>query len=307
MTAYKGHTGSVLVDSDAIVIVRDTLASKASHGGVAPWRIPLQSITSIRLEPATRLKNGKIQIMVGTAPPSDADSSGSDTVLFTRAQREEFGQLADWLREIAKVNAESGIDSSDVPMDPPPTSRGVGGRIKAGQQRAQARADAALARVDAVRVTTQADLDARGVLFEGRSHDDGRNAMVTLYANRIERIKERSMVSLSSAKQDVEVTPLRAVASVQAKKDNMLWTRVTVYASGNNIDFRFGHDEAHRFRDVVTELILNQGQTPPVTPSPMSTPPDAMDQLKKLGELRDGGILTLEEFEAKKVEILKRL
>jgi hypothetical protein len=37
------------------------------------------------------------------------------------------------------------------------------------------------------------------------------------------------------------------------------------------------------------------------------TEPDVTDQLKKLGELRDLGVLTPEEFEAKKSELLKRL
>lgn len=35
--------------------------------------------------------------------------------------------------------------------------------------------------------------------------------------------------------------------------------------------------------------------------------PDVMDQLRKLGELRDAGILTEQEFEAKKAELLSRL
>jgi len=35
--------------------------------------------------------------------------------------------------------------------------------------------------------------------------------------------------------------------------------------------------------------------------------PDVMDQLRKLGELRDAGVLTAQEFEAKKVELLARL
>lgn len=34
---------------------------------------------------------------------------------------------------------------------------------------------------------------------------------------------------------------------------------------------------------------------------------DAMEQLRKLGELRDAGVLTPEEFDAKKTELLSRL
>jgi hypothetical protein len=286
MTECKGYTGRVLVESDAIVIVRDTFASKASHGGVAPWRIPLHAITDVYFQPATRLKNGKIQIVVGTVPPSNRDAAAADTVIFTHGQQESFAHLADWLREVGKVNAESGVDSSAVSMDPPPTLRGLGGHLQGAQ------------------AAMEAPREGRDVIFEGKSHDPGRNATVILYPDRIERIKERSAMSFSSAKQDAEVTAIRAVSSVQAKKEGF-WTKVTAYASGNNIDFRFGHDEAHRFRDAITNLIVNQGQVAPATPA--AAAPDVMDQLKKLGELRDAGVLTPEEFETKKAELLKRL
>ena len=94
------------------------------------------------------------------------------------------------------------------------------------------------------------------VLFQGMSHETGRNAMVTLDPNRIERVKERSRASFSKAHQDFEVTPMKSVTSVRAQKDGMRRTKVTVYASANAIDFRFEHAEAHAFKDAVMALIL---------------------------------------------------
>lgn len=45
---------------------------------------------------------------------------------------------------------------------------------------------------------------------------------------------------------------------------------------------------------------------PSVAAAPPAAPaaPDPLEQLKKLGELRDSGVLTAEEFEAKKAQIL---
>ena len=41
-------------------------------------------------------------------------------------------------------------------------------------------------------------------------------------------------------------------------------------------------------------------------PRPAATPPpDTLDLLRKLGDLRDGGVLTDAEFEAKKAELLR--
>lgn len=94
------------------------------------------------------------------------------------------------------------------------------------------------------------------VLFQGMSHESGRNAMVTLYLNRIEREKQRSRASFSKAQQDFEVTPIKSVTSVRAQKDSMKRTKVTVYASANAIDFRFEHAEAHAFKDAIMDLIL---------------------------------------------------
>ena len=42
-------------------------------------------------------------------------------------------------------------------------------------------------------------------------------------------------------------------------------------------------------------------------PAPAPSPIDPMEQLTKLGELRDAGVLTDDEFNAKKAEILARL
>ena len=97
-----------------------------------------------------------------------------------------------------------------------------------------------------------------GALLQVQSHDEGRNAQVTLYPDRIERVQDRKRMSLSRAKQDSEVIPIRAVSSVQAKKDGMHYTKVVVFASGNTIEFRLRHADAQRFKDAVAAQILHR-------------------------------------------------
>jgi hypothetical protein len=46
------------------------------------------------------------------------------------------------------------------------------------------------------------------------------------------------------------------------------------------------------------------GAPPPAAPAPAAPQTDMVDQLRKLGELRDAGILTEEEFAAQKAKIL---
>jgi hypothetical protein len=93
-------------------------------------------------------------------------------------------------------------------------------------------------------------------LFEGMSHEQGRNAKVTLFDNRIERVQEKARLSLSRAKQDVEMTPLRSVTSVQTKKDGLRYTRVIVFASANTVEFRFSHADAEAFKNVLQQALL---------------------------------------------------
>ena len=62
--------------------------------------------------------------------------------------------------------------------------------------------------------------------------------------------------------------------------------------------------EFAELRAALEEAIAHRGR-----PSEPSTPtaPDLLAQLKQLGELRDAGVLSEEEFAAKKAEILQRL
>lgn len=143
----------------------------------------------------------------------------------------------------------------------------------------------------------------QGPILRVTSHDEGRNAIVSVYPDRIERVKEKAFGALSRARQDTEVIPMRSVSSVQARKKGIR-TNVTVYASGNTIDFRIAHDEAQRFKDAITELILSSG-APPSTPSAVSGfEPDLADQIRKLAQLRDEGLLSDEQFERKKSQLL---
>lgn len=98
-----------------------------------------------------------------------------------------------------------------------------------------------------------------------QSHEEGRNADVYLYPDRIERIKQRSRISVSRASQDAEVIPMRPVTSVETKKAGMR-TDVIVYASANTVTFRLGHDEARRFKDAILAIVL--GGPPAATPAP---------------------------------------
>lgn len=182
-------------------------------------------------------------------------------------------------------------------------------RIK---ERHQGRLDALKEKRDAAKAlvgsrTQPVVADGQQPLLTVSSHDDGRNATVSVFADRVERVKDRAFGSLSKAKQDTEVIPIRAISSVQAKKAGMR-TAVTLFATGNEIVMRIGHAEAQAFKDLVMKLVL-AGPAPqpaPMAQAPAAAPaaPDRMAQLKELASLRDSGVLTEDEFAAEKARVL---
>ena len=90
-----------------------------------------------------------------------------------------------------------------------------------------------------------------------------------------------------------EEIPMKNVSSVEVSKG--LLPTVTVYASGNNISFKVGV-EASKVASTIRELIGKN--------SSVQTTLDPVSQVEKLSLLLEKGLLTREEFDAKKKEIL---
>lgn len=166
-------------------------------------------------------------------------------------------------------------------------------------------------------------------IYTFTSHISGKNARVSVYNDRIEWVQPRGIsggkiaagimtgglslaaTGLKAGKAGTEMIPVKSITSVSTKRDGMLNTIVSIITSGNTIDFRVSHVEATAVKTVVTDLILGKYDAivaTPVAPPTSSAPqPDIHEQLQKLASLRDSGILTEEEFTAKKAELLSRL
>lgn len=110
---------------------------------------------------------------------------------------------------------------------------------------------------------------------------------------------------------DLESFPYRNISSFEQSK-NMMGHSVTFFASGNRVHMKWipTTTDIAAFTAAVKEA-MNGGHRAASSPppaAPVAPPaPDVMGQLKQLGELRDAGVLTPEEFDAKKAELLRRL
>ncbi len=95
--------------------------------------------------------------------------------------------------------------------------------------------------------------------------------------------------------QRVEDVQRRDIASVEWATGT--FGGLSVHTNSNKLRVRAMHDKAGR---EIADLLRSR-------PAPAVQEPDVLGQLAKLGALRDAGVLSEEEFAAKKAELLERL
>lgn len=158
-------------------------------------------------------------------------------------------------------------------------------------------------------------------LYTFTSHIDGKNAKVAIWPDRIEW--DRKGVSGGKVGAGIltlgvstlftglkngatDMVPIRQITSVTSKKGFGGNTVVTVRSAGGAVELRATHKEASRAREILNRLML-EAQAPTVVSVTAAAPAaDIGAQLAQLGQLRDSGVLTNEEFESKKAELLAR-
>lgn len=186
----------------------------------------------------------------------------------------------------------------------------------------------------------QIGVEVNQPIMEFKSHVAGKNADVRVFQDRIEwgkkgRMSTGAKAALGAAtggislfatgvrgKAEDETIFVRSITSVTSKKSGFTKNVVSVIASGNTIDFRCEQSEAVAFKKLLNDLVAGvlpqagsapqPAQAPPPVPS---GPPQAagsaadevMGQIQKLDELKQAGILSDDEFQQKKTELLGRL
>ncbi|ONI63302.1 hypothetical protein CSIV_14170 [Microbacterium sp. CSI-V] len=119
-------------------------------------------------------------------------------------------------------------------------------------------------------------------------------------ANGILVLTDRRLLFLNHGilSQRSEDFPLEKISSVQFKGGMMLG-EVTIYTSNQQATIK---NVAKPLGKTFTDAVRSRGSAPRA-----AAPPDHAQQLAQLAELRTAGVLTEDEFAAKKAEILARM
>lgn len=157
--------------------------------------------------------------------------------------------------------------------------------------------------------TPDAPITARGV--NGQLSFDGTAVKIT---------RDGFLARATQGRSD-KTLPVRAIGSVQMKRASSLVNGFIQFAvsgetSKRSVGFGKSQDAARDENAVVfTKKHLDDfqaiydaviaAQSAPAAGAPVA--PDVTDQLAKLGALRDSGVLTEEEFQTKKAQLLEKL
>jgi hypothetical protein len=102
--------------------------------------------------------------------------------------------------------------------------------------------------------------------------------------------------------------PIEKISSVQWSS-SVVFGSIVVFAAGNKAEIKNVDKTDGKAIVDAMRAQLNRGSAVTADQSSIGTSksPDVMAQLEKLGELRDAGVVTDDEFESKKAELLARL
>jgi PH (Pleckstrin Homology) domain-containing protein/putative oligomerization/nucleic acid binding protein len=145
----------------------------------------------------------------------------------------------------------------------------------------------------------QVDLMAAGTYGPGQG-------LVVMTDRRLLFVKDGVM------QKTTEDFPFDKVSSVQWTS-GMVFGTLTIFASGNKAEIKnMNKRDGKPVADALRERLASRGG-PSLAPAPVAqtAPSPSSDEvfakLRQLGDLRDAGIVTPQEFESKKAELLDRL
>jgi len=244
--------------------------------------------------------------------------------------RGQFEELHSWLQGVVQHNQDTGVDFSGAMVEAADATRKA--RIEGSAAGLEARAEEASAerlkgreaqmfsrlgtdRPDVVAAAARMRwtmggkrelkklpehlLDGETVRFLAQGSYENDQGIVALTDRRLLFLFHGMM---REAKEDF---PLRLISSVQTKS-GFATGELRIFVSGNTAKISsIVKGDLQPLADAVREGLSAQSAPPAPAAAPAAS--DPFEALQKLASLRESGVLTPEEFEAKKKELLERM
>lgn len=319
---YEGYDGQLEVDGDALLLTREGKAAGLAFGSDVPARrIPLAAVAAARLTPATWSRPGWLHLVLGTEPDTElsyGDATGnSDAVLFLAADGEMFAALHQWLQHVAQVNRDSGRDPATVPYDrgrtrahrsarepeppaPDPAAPTQQDGVRPDVAAVLARHPVSNARREIEHLAEFLGTDETVVDFVAAA-SDADTVLLVVTDRRLFRFQHGWW------SREVDEIPLAQITAVNCDKSLTWGWELVVHAAGRSEPLEaLPYDE-----DYVTEFVSALRTAVARATGPAHAPAavrpaggDPVAQLERLAALRQAGMLSQEEFESAKAQVL---
>jgi hypothetical protein len=338
---YKAQSAEVVIDGDVLTLTRKKIGKDDAR------RIPLGAITGVRLRPSGKLSAALLQLVLNGEPPADMTNIEQNTLVFppTPKHKETLAALQARLEAVAEQNRAAG--GGPVAYDAPRKGvldRAIDkmGEVSDRLEESRTHVEVGGERVNKI----DAELAEKGITrpdLVAAAHATANFIGISVEIPRLAQVLRPDEPLLRVARATVgERVGLAAVTATRLIfLDEGLWDRAYdeyplagIVGTSTESEFmsnaltlrmQSGHrlvlervEDINGFAAALREAI-HQATTPapvPALPPPTSAPvplpppaaqPDVLAQITKLGELHAAGILTDEEFQAKKTELLNRL
>lgn len=332
MEVYEGHDGEIGLDGDDLLLTKKKVFGKDSTR-----RIPLQALTDLGFKDTGKLSPGWLQLIIAGEEPSKVGPTDPNTVMFLKSHRERWADLHEHLRAVIVRNREQGVDATAVEYDPvqkgkleqwsdrlEESQQRLGERAEARRQEQEERQVDELAEELARQGITRPDLVAAARETSGWLGLPVELPKLAQLLRPDETVRRMSRGSFNDAVGIIVLTdhrlllidvgywdsstadfPLSVITSVSASKE-LFVNRLAIHTTSGQVMEIGNVSDVDSLAAAIREE-LNRARAAAAQPAAPAPAPDALDQLAKLAALRDAGVVTAEEFEAKKEDLLKRI
>lgn len=330
MDMYKAQSAEIVIDGDVLILTRKKIGKDDVR------RIPLAAVTDVRLKPGGKLAPALLQLVLNGEPPADMALIEANTLVFPSAPKYKAALEELHARLLAVTEHNSAAGGGPVAYDAP--RKGLLDRVAAKaeasverSERKQAdRVNASLAQAGITRPDVVAAAHATSGIFGMAAEIPRLASMLRLdepllratHATvegqiRLVAITVSRLLILDEAgrSHEVDELPLTAIVATSMEKEFLENELTLRLLSGQKLELDQVRDIT-AFAATLREAV-HRANTPTPTPPAVAAAPamatapaaqqDVLAQIAKLGELHTAGILTDEEFQTKKTDLLRRL